>query len=395
MALDVEKELSRELRGIAEGLQIPALPPLHDPPRLRSRWQPLLVAASVVLILAGGIAVAATTLQGGDPQPAPQPAPSLTPTPTATPTPTPSTSDLPSLIPTEVAAPIPKRQATVPYVLDQRLYVDGEQVPGSWWAVEGTDEAWAGVRSDYTWWFGQGAAASSRLDGLNDTAPVLSPNGDYLAHISTEFRDGIINGFETRVGGEGLGFLDVDLGDRQDGSLTTVRAVTDDGRVIVQGTRTNLLWLPQVVDARPVDLDETAPGQVIRQNTPAGLVVTDGEGGEAYLATISDTGRLTRVASLPAHDDLTASPGGTWLAWVPAGSLGGEVMALATLEIQTVDAAQQATLSAPDGWAFRVHSWTWEDDDYLVAPLVRANGEPGERLARCSAQTAECVLLPK
>ncbi len=74
----------------------------------------------------------------------------------------------------------------------------------------------------------------------------------------------------------------------------------------------------------------------------------------------------------------------------PAGSTGGEVTSIPKLEAQTVDGTQQATLTAPDGWGFRVRAWVWEDDDYLVSPVV---SDGGERMARCSAQTARCVLI--
>ncbi len=77
--------------------------------------------------------------------------------------------------------------------------------------------------------------------------------------------------------------------------------MTDDGDVIVQGTRTSLMWRAQFEDQQTVvKLAETAPDQVVLQGTSAGLVVVDGADGatdatstEPYLATISGDGVIT------------------------------------------------------------------------------------------------------
>jgi hypothetical protein len=118
--------------------------------------------------------------------------------------------------------------------------------------------------------------------------------------------------------------------------------------------------------------------------------VIDGAEGEPYLAEISDAGELTRIGEIPAHDDIVVSPGARWLAWTAPGSIGGEVTSISTLEARTVDGTQQATLTAPAGWGFRVAAWVWEDDDFLVSPVVR---DGRERMARCSVQQSRCVLI--
>jgi hypothetical protein len=377
MSVDVEETLGRELRELAESLTIPAMPPLTQEPRRAPRhrpswhgsshWQPLLVAASVALVIAGAVAVVATARGGRDVQPAPSPSPT------------------PSVV------TVPRTAATVPHLLGPKLYVDGDRLPGDWYSVSSGKSGWVALRADNTWWWGTDAEPH-RIEGTLDAPPVISPNGTYVAEIVEQDGTGLLTGFDTDPSGEGLGGLPIDLGDSRDGSAVTVRAVTDDGWVIAQGTKTSLLWLPTVVDRTetPVDLTETAPGQVVLANTPAGLVVTDGDGGEPYLAEISDQGVLTRTGAVPAHDDLLVSPGGTRLAWTPEGTTGGEVTEVASLETQTVDGGQRATLAPPDGWAFRVRSYQWEDDDLLVSTVVR---DRTERLARCSAQAARCVLI--
>ena len=369
MFVDVEETLGRELREVADGLHVPALPSLpQEPSRAPRHWQPLLVAAAVVLILAGAVTLVATTRGGQEPQPAP-PAPSRT----------------------DSVERIPRTAPTVPYVLDQQLYVDGEQVPGTWWSVQSGEAGWLAQRTDYTWWWGRGPKANA-IEGQFDVPPVLSPNGEYVGEVVDDNGQGMLSGFDTGFSGEGLGGVPVDLGSRTDGSTVSVRAVTDDGRVIAQGTKTAVLWLP-LVDGSTVDLTRTAPGQVIVGNTPAGLVVTDGEGGEPYLAEISDAGELTRIGSAPSLDAVVGSPGGTWLAGTPLGVMGGEVTSIPTLEAQSVDGAERVTLDAPDGWGFRVLAYAWEDEQHLVSPVVRDDGSGGERMARCSVASARCVLV--
>ncbi len=372
MFVDVEETLRSELREVAGGLHVPAVPPLpQEPPRAQRRWQPLLVAAAVVLIVAGALAVVVTARGGREPQPAPPP-------------PSPSRTDS--------VGRIPRTAPTVPYVLDQRLYVDGEQVPGSWWSVRSGDAGWLALRTDNTWWWGRGPEAHA-IEGRLDVPPVLSPNGKYVGEVVTENGAGVLSGFDTDPAGEGLGGVPVDRGDPQDGSTVTVRAVTDDGRVIAQGTNGAVLWLP-LVDNSTVDLGETAPGRQVLGSTPAGLIVNDGADdatmGAPYLAEISDAGELTRIGALPTHDDLVVSAGGGWLAWTAPGSTSGEVTSISALRAQSVDGTGRATLTAPDGWGFRVREWAWEDDDHLVSPVV---GDGGDRMARCSVRSARCVLI--
>ncbi len=395
MTGDVEEILSHELREVAEHVEVPAMPALPAEPGRRARL-PLLAAAAAVLVVAGGAAVLAT--RGDTPTPAPAPAPTTpaTPGPTTTSSPTES----PSASPSVAAVEIPRTPPTVPYVLGRQLYVDGTQLPGSWWSVQGGDSRWLALRADNTWWWGWGPKPQS-IPGPHDTPPVVSPAGTFVAETTVENGQGTVTGFDTRAAGEGLGGLPVDLGDRQDGSLVTVRAVTDDGRVVVQGSRTALLWLPLVVDGGgPVDLTSTAPGVQFLASTPAGLVATygsDSREGEPFLAELSDAGKVTRKAPLPAYDSLAVSPGGAWLAWVPPGTLGGEVTTVGSLEVQRVGGGGAATLTPPDGWGFRVEQWSWEDDDHLVATVAAegaGEGDGADRLVRCSATAARCVLLP-
>lgn len=363
MCADIEETLGRELREVAGGVQVPALPPLPQETSRESRlWPPLLAAAAVVLIVAGAVVVAGTG--GGDRNPDPAPSPTKSTT-----------------------VQIRRTAPTVPYVVGQALYVDGEQVPGTWWSVEAGEHGWIAQRTNNTWWRGRGAEPFE-IEAQLDQPPVISPDGDYVGFIDPV--EGTLTGFDTGFSGEGLGGVPITVRD-DDGTLVSLRAVTDDGRVIAAGSETAVLWLP-LVDNSVVDLTETAPGAVIKALTPAGLVVTDEAEQEFYLVELSDAGELARIGDLPAHGDLVMSPGGEWSAWIPLGTAGGEVTSVPTLEVGRLDGGQPATLAAPDGWGFSVGAYAWEDDEFLVSTVLRES-DGAERMVRCSPVAVRCELI--
>lgn len=369
---DIEEILNRELHEVADGLHVPALPALPQQPTARRPWPPVLAAAAAVLVVLGVIAVVATTRDDAAPQPTPNP--TVTPSPGQT-----KTSEPPVDTPTG----LPK----IPYTLDDRLYVDGEQVPGTWWYLQTAGPSWLAMNAeDNTWWWGRGPEPRLIEARIENSGPVLSPDGLYVALIDAE--DGVVTGFDTTSSGEGLMSVPVDM---RDPGLS-VRGVTVDGKVIVQGVGTAMLWLP-FDDNRTVDLTDTAPGQDIRENTAAGLVVSDGVDGAQYLAEISDDGVLAPIQDLPPNDTLTVSTAASWMAWTPAGTFGGEVTSVGSLEVETVGGGTRQVFEAPDGWAFKALEWAWETDDYLISPLLPERGDGPERMARCSVLAFECVLI--
>jgi hypothetical protein len=310
---------------------------------------------------------------GGEPQPAPSPAPPDTAVPTTAP--------------------------TVPFVFERRLYVDGRQVPGEWWGLQTRGEVWLATQFDGSWWWGSAGREAMRIDAQIDQGPAISPNGRYLAFIDLSSGRARLTGFDTQPAGEGFGAApNPDLPASEDGVALRVAAVTDDGDVIVQGTRTRLMWRAQFEDQRTVvDLTETAPGQVVLENTTAGLVVVDGSGGATdatdtapYLATIDGEGRLTPGATLPTYDDLQVSPDGTWLVRAPAGTIAGEVIATGSLSAQAVGSHDEVVLKAPRGAGFAVSSWTWEDEVTVLAVLVDDGVDDSERLVRCRVPAGVC-----
>jgi hypothetical protein len=375
MYVDIEETLGRELREVADGVTVPPRPRVpHGSARPPRSWQPLLVAAAVVLLVAGTLLLV-NTRGGGEPEPAPSPPPTRI----------------------DDSVSIPTTPPEVTYVLERAMYVDGDRVPGSWAQVWAGSKGWIAIRTDGSWWWGWGAEPQE-LSGARDLPPVISPDGAVVGEIRADGGQTQLSGFETRFGGEGLGVVPIEPGSAEDGSRVRVRAVTDDGIVIAQGGSTAVLWRP-FVDNETVDLTETAPGIQVLANTPAGLLVTDGSDGAVdgttgspYLAKVSQDGALTRVADVPTHDDLLVSPGGERLAFTEPGTTGGEVTTIGSFEAQPVGGSDRSTLAAPDGWAFAVRRWAWEDDDRLVSPVVR-DGDGAERVARCSVRAGRCVLV--
>ena len=185
-------------------------------------------------------------------------------------------------------------------------------MPGTWWYLSVGGPTWLAMRADDNrWWWGRGPELTNEItDTSVDLAPVLSPNGSFLAVVR---RYGLVSLIDTRDGRE-VGSLPVDFGEPE----FRIRAVTNDGKVIVHGTETATLWLP-LVDDTTVDLTETAPGQVFLDSTPAGLVVSDGFDGEQYLAEISDAGELEPLGDLPPNDSLVVSPVAEYMVWTPPG----------------------------------------------------------------------------
>ncbi|HYJ69269.1 MAG TPA: hypothetical protein VEX15_16585 [Nocardioidaceae bacterium] len=355
--MPVEEILSRELREVADGLPVPALPPLpQEPPDTRRHWPPLLVAAAVVLIVAGAVAVA---LSRDDAPPAPTPDPVETPT---------------------VVRSLTPEAPTVPYVFDDKLYVDGEQVPGSWWEVSYAGDAWVAERNDLTMQWGTDAEPHD-FPGELILQPHLSPDGTLLA-VSTTADGGQVLLIDTQSG-ETVNALPTDADGSRGGNDIGVVAVTDDAKVFLDSDAAQLTWLA-------ADGDETvelAPGQFPLEATPAGLIVLDSTRDDAaYLADVADSGEINRLRPLPGFE-IVINPSGTWLAY--GGSWGGESQTIPEITAQPVDAGRQLKLQPPDKRT--LVPMTWEDDDLLLAALYD-DGDP-TGLARCSIRDERCVVI--
>ena len=373
MYTDLEQALTRELDDVASRLVVPPLPALPDTPPPSSRWQsaqPLLIAA-VALVAAMATLGALLLFTGGEDRDEPAPAPS------------PTTAE-------DDGGPISRAVPDVTYVLGNRLYVDGRSVDGEWFGVQGTADRWIGWRSDGTWWRGNGIRPEP-IEGTIDQSVLASPDGGYAAYVVDEGSGPTLTGFSTEAGGEGLGALPVADSD----PAPTVRAVTDDGLVVVRGADYQLLWRP-LVDGESVDLaaDRTRPGGDRQHRPPACSSSTarydsaDGEQGDPYLARLDADGTLTRIRSVPVHADLIATQ--EWLAWSTPGTGSGESTTTDELRVERVVGDDAGVLTPPDGFSFAVGSWRWEDEENLVAVVVKGRLQ---RLARCRPARERCVLV--
>ena len=368
---DVEKVLTRELRQVADHVEVPLLPDLPSDHRARFAWAPVLAAAAVVLI-ALVTAVGLSPDRGGSPRPAPQP----------TDTATENTTD---------SAPegVPAGPPTVPYMLGRTVHVGDKSFPGYDY-VDGTSQAWVAMKPPFTW-FSSIDGTPQRFEASFEQPPAVSPNGEYIAYVSTA---GEMNGFETAPGGEGMGLPASVPARDDDGVGTRIGAVTNDGWVIASGRGVGVLWRP-FVDGKTVDLTKTAPGQLVWQATNAGLVVVDGTdgardpgGGRVYLADVTAEGDLVAIADLPNFG--MADVSNEWVAWVPADQIAGDVMQYDELRVRRLDGEGQSVLTPPQGWRFDNTHFTFEDDQFFV---TRVSDGQEQRMVRCSPALRECVLL--
>jgi hypothetical protein len=380
---DIERILTSELRQVADGVEVPPLPELPSGRPSRFAWPPVLAVAAAVVLIALVVLVGGPSDRGGLPQPAPQP----------TPQPTDAVTD-------DAADPLPEAVPTgpprVPYVLDGVAYVGDDSFPG-FDSIDGTTQGWLAVEPPFVWSWGNGGAPDG-LDVAVEQPPVVSPNGQYIAYLSSE---GDLSGFQTAPDGEGMGLpVPVPVRD-DDGVGTRIGAVTDDGWVIASGRGVGVLWRP-FDGAAPVDLTRTAPGQLVWQATQAGLVVVDGSGdardpsgdnrvagaGRVYLADLAPDGELTPIVDLPHFGIADVSE--EWVAWVPADRVAGEVLAYDEIRVRGLEGRSEGVLAPPQGWRFVNTAFTFEDDQFLVA---RVTDGQQQRMARCSPALQECVLL--
>lgn len=288
---------------------------------------------------------------------------------------------------------------TVPVVVDGRLYVDGAGVPGEWWSVQARGAVWVAQQRSGSWWWGGPGVDPGPIEAELGQPPVVSPRGGYVAFVDLSSGRPQLSGFDTRPAGEGFGLAPAGLPTTEGGVAIRVRAVTDDGEVVVQGRRTSLVWRPLLPgQASVVDLSTTAPGWQVLSGTTAGLVVVDGMDADPQstaprLADLSSDGRLTITGDLPTYDDLAISPGGAWLVRSPAATLGGEVTSVETLRAQPVRGGDEVTLHAPPGSGFAAGTWSWEDDRSMVAVLLSDDATAAPGLVRCDVRLGACRAL--
>lgn len=369
MNVDIEEIISRELREVASGLDVPARPPVpQERHRVRHLWRPLLVAAAMIGVAAGGVTVLVTYGDDGGAQQASSPPVE---TPGGDPAVRPLTADVPA----------------VPFLFDGHLYVDGKQVSGTWSTVRQAGGTWVAERSDETWWWGT-SAEHHAVPGTVVSPPRLSPDGALLA-VATTTQDGEQALLIDARSGETVNAVQTASTEQGDSIPFTVVGVTNDMKVFLENDRRRLMWLA-AEDDETVDLGGTAPDQWVRGNTSAGLIVfdgmSDGFDDAVYLAEASESGALDRLRTLPS-EGVVVNPSGTWLAF--GGTWGGEAETISEITAQQVDGSRQLALQPPDDRDLQ--AVTWEDDDLLLAELY-TDGRP-TGMARCSIREETCLVI--
>ncbi|NEE03323.1 hypothetical protein [Phytoactinopolyspora halotolerans] len=369
---DVEEILTRELRDVASGLEVPVRPLMpQDGRQIQRPWRPLLVAAAMILIVAGAVAAVSSYRGDGVPQPATSP-------PIETP------DEEPEEPP---ARPLTADVPTVPFLFDGRSHVDGEQLPGSWGVVNTAGGTWTAQRADGSWWWGVDTEQNA-IAGTAILQPRLSPDGALLAVGTVTQEGGQALLIDTRSG-ETVNTLQSDVTGPGDPDALGVVAVTNDAKVFLESNNRRLMWLAAEGD-ETVGFDETAPDQWVQGSSPAGLIVfdgaRDGERDATYLAEVSESGTLNRLRTLPG-EGVVVNPSGTWLGY--GGVWGGQSRTIPEITAQRVDGSRELTLRPPDDR--ELLAVTWEDDDLLLAELYTDGNPTG--LARCSVREESCLVI--
>jgi len=344
--MSVEDLLTDELRTVAGGVQAPPPPaPSHlvqraRRERSRRRRRTLagagLVAATVVAAVALGV-------HAGHPDAAPGPT-----HPTGTPSGLP-TGDAP----------------LVPYVVFERLYVNDEPVPGTWWDVQTV----------------QGHTVATR--GVPPIGkPVLFDNQDQPR--PTHLLDHAIGTARLSVDGTKLAWIEttgssahVVVRDLPTGE-TLGRLTVDPNRVFIEdGTQDHILWLG---DDGTVVYGGSSSVRTWRPGSPA---------------TPSDVG-LQQVKGYPVdYSEISFSPDGNWAAW-RSDRRGRTTDRKDFYDGVTFESPRNPdtrfTIALPAGT--NVHSVTWESATDVLLRYQEQPGAAALRFMRCSVEDKHCELAP-
>ncbi len=252
MSTELENTLARELHEVADGVHVPPMPALPPPDEHRSLttrlWAPLLVAAAVVLLV-GGLALVLG--RPGDTRRAER---------------APAQRRADERASGTGDGTISGEAPTVPYVVDQRLYVDGDAGAGHL-VVGGVPQGELAGAADRRLLVERGPGPGHRPDRRRD-GPASGDVAERPLRRADRPEQRAVprSPASTPVpAGEGFGVgADRAAHAPRVACAIRVRAVTDDGDVIVQGRRISLMWLAQQGDQQTVvDLFETAPDQQV------------------------------------------------------------------------------------------------------------------------------------
>ena len=287
MSFDVETVLVRELHEVADGRGGPRAPAAAERDnRSRPVWQPLLVAAAVVLIVLGAVA-AVTALGGGERelQPAPVPVPDR------------GHRRRDRGLTDEAVSTAPP---TIPYVSGT----------GCTSAASRSRDDWAWVTGTGTHWIGGRLRRRHLLVGVRRRTPTHRrvhqptagrslPAAATGPDSSTRATTGLLTGADTESGGEGFG-RDSDRVPSPRGLHVRVAAVTDEGMVITGATGSSSCgghWSTARPSTSPAPLRARWSSGTPRRGLVVDATSAESTGrGELYLVDITAEGEITRAA---------------------------------------------------------------------------------------------------
>jgi len=367
--MNIEKMLADEFRVVAGELDVPRAPVAElvhagNRARNRSRMYVAGLAAAAVAVVATGLAIADRDPRANDPDPAPSPT---------------------RIVDENVGFPTGEAPS-IPYIVDEKLFVNGEVVPGIW---EYLPETSIGGNNVVNWISEQGwvLVKDGESEVLPDekAIPKLSPDGRFLVYaVDGELilrdlaEDGVV------------GRLPIGRELNDDGMYATVpRGVDNSGRVIY-GSADAFLWdgirEPVAVtmpDGRvPLlsEIYEVRADQIVVLRTPP-----EDPDGRLSLATVGKDGRVTLQQGLPPTATRYVSPDNSWMAWhttrtgQETGNLGDPTEN--SLTVRQLASDEQFTIPLDEGtWIRNVQ---WESNSTLLVMT-------GATVIRCDLAERAC-----
>lgn len=284
----------------------------------------------------------------------------------------------------------------VPLVVGERLYVDGERVPGRWSDLVIGGDVWAAAREaggDRRVW-AWGTSATPHLLAPDVVAAVPSMDGRWL--VTTHELGGHKGALRVQdlATGQTVGAdHPVDLPRGEGRQVTTGVSGADAGRVFLGSEVDSRIWLP--ASGKVVDLHRTAPGLQLRQVLEGQQLwfhPTGENTSEQFLGSVDDAGRVREGAAVAEYEFGVSPDGGSFARPGKQVSLTIDDVASewsTTLVVRRSNGADPVTVRAPGEWL--IDQWHWELPRVLLVELVDRDGE--RALARCRVGQPRCRII--
>lgn len=369
--MNIEKMLEDEFRVVAGELDVPPAPVaelVREGLKARNRTRIYIagLAAAAVAVVATGLALADRDPRADNPDPAPTPT---------------------RIVDETVGFPTGEAPS-VPYIVDEKLFVNGEAIPGIWEYLP--DATQIGGNNVVNWLSEQGYVLV--VDGVSEvlpddkaTTPRLSPDGRFLAYTVGDqllLRDLV----DDRI----VGRLPIEQGVDVDGEYKIAPKGVDNSGRVFYGSGDTFMWdgsgdpVPVTMPDGHVPLlsaiYEVRASEIVVLRTPP-----DDPAGRLSLATVGADGRVTLQQPLPPTATRYVSPDNSWIAWVTTRK-GQETNNLGdpaenSLTVRALDSDEEFTIPlARDFW---VRDVRWESANTV---LISTSG----RVVRCDVAERAC-----